>query len=134
MKKYFYVLVFAMVSFSCNNDDDALQNNEPSLNGVWSLVNVSGGFAGVDDDFAVGVITWDFNQEDTQVTITNNNTVNVVHDGFSTGVYDYEIMIVEDVSTIVIENFDFVITTLTTSNLMLDEGVVADGFLLALSR
>lgn len=133
MKNYFYVLVFAIVSFSCN-DDDALPNNEPTLNGAWSLVNVSGGFAGVDDDFEVGVITWDFNQENTQVTITNNNTVTVVHDGFPTGVYDYEVVIEEGISTIVIENFDFVIATLNATNLMLDEGVVADGFLLVLNR
>ena len=61
MKSTFYILGLILVVLSCNSDDDVQQNTEPTLFGPWSLVNVSGGFAGVNDDFEIGTITWNFN-------------------------------------------------------------------------
>lgn len=60
----------------------------PSINGTWKLVNVSGGIAGTNDDFADGLITWKFNANHT-VTITNNNTDDSKQDILESGTYDY---------------------------------------------
>jgi len=135
MKTTFYILVLMLFTLSCNSDDDTQQNSEPTLDGSWSLVNVTGGLAGVDDDFEIGLIIWDFNQDNLELTVTNNNTVNVIYDGFPTGTYDYEIFTeTNGEMSVVINTVSYRVTNLTSSQLVIDEGVVADGFLLLFSR
>ncbi|WP_298900902.1 hypothetical protein [uncultured Psychroserpens sp.] len=133
MKKYSYLLVFTLLAFACYNDDDSTQNNEPSLFGEWSLINVSGGLIGVDQDFDSDLIIWDFNQDTMQLTITNNNT-DADFDGWPTGVYNYTVSSTDDGLTIVIENFSMTVVTLTSTSLTLDEGIAVDGFLFKFNR
>ncbi|WP_179009574.1 hypothetical protein [Winogradskyella forsetii] len=135
MKPPFYILVLVVFLFSCNNDDNAPQNTAPTINGTWSLVNVYGGFAGVDDDFENGTITWHFNQDNLELTVSNTNTTDVIYDGFPSGTYDYQILTTtgED-ANVVVNSFSYDITVLTQTQLVLDEGVAADGFLLTFSR
>lgn len=137
MKSKLYILILALITFGCNSDDDAQQDTNATLNGSWSLINVSGGFAGVDDDFEIGLITWDFDNSNLKLTVTNNNTEEVIYDGLSSGDYDFQVLTTTgEVGYLVIHNhgIDHAITTLTTSQLILDEGVAADGFLLTFSR
>lgn len=135
MKTYSYILVLILLTFSCNNDDDVQQNTDPTLNGPWSLVNVSGGLIGVNDDFELGLITWNFNIETSEVTISNSNAEPVIFDGLASGIYNYEVLSTTgEVSYVVINSFNYAITTLSSSQLILDEGVAADGFLLKFSR
>ncbi|WP_417876116.1 hypothetical protein [Winogradskyella sediminis] len=128
MKTYFYFLALMLLTLSCKSDDDADQNLNPTLIGSWSLVNVSGGFAGVDDDFNDGVILWNFTNNPSEITITNTNTTEVVHSGYPSGTYSYEIETTPNDTIVVIENTDLRIISLTTNQLILDEGVVSDGF------
>jgi len=135
MKAPFYILVSVLILFSCNSDDDAPQNTAPTISGTWSLVNVYGGFAGVDDDFENGTIKWNFNQDNLELTITNTNNADVIYDGFSSGTYDYQILTTtgED-AKVVVNSFSYDISVLTNTQLVLDEGIAADGFLLTFSR
>ncbi|REG89226.1 hypothetical protein [Winogradskyella sediminis] len=128
MKTYFYFLALMLLTLSCKSDDDADQNLNPTLIGSWSLVNVSGGFAGVDDDFNDGVILWNFTNNPSEITITNTNTTEVVHSGYPSGTYSYEIETTPNDTIVVIENTDLRIISLTTNQLILDEGMVSDGF------
>ncbi|WP_298893382.1 hypothetical protein [uncultured Psychroserpens sp.] len=135
MKSYIYLLIFTMFVFSCNNDDDGASNNESTLHGEWSLVNVSGGLAGIDDDFPVGLITWDFNLNAQELTVTNTNVELVIYDGLPTGTYDYSVMTsTGSDATIVINNVNYAVVSITSTSLVLDEGVAADGFLLTYMR
>lgn len=135
MKSTIYSLVFMLLVFSCNSDDDAQQNTDLALSGTWSLVNIHGGFAGVNYDFDLGEITWDFNQDQSELTVTNTNTTTVIYDGLPTGTYDFELTESTDGSTsIVINTISYTITSLTSSELILDEGVASDGFLLTFSK
>ena len=137
MKFNLYIFVLALFTISCNSNDDLQINDQPTPNGSWSLVNVSGGLAGVDDDFEINLITWDFSHDDLKLTITNNNTAIVIYDGLPSGIYDYEILsTTDDDEYLVVHNFgvNYKIITLSTSQFILDEGVAADGFLLQLSR
>ena len=134
MKRYIYLLVFALVVFACNNDDDGTPNNDFPLEGQWSLVNVSGGLAGVDEDFEMGLITWDFEIQTQQVTVVNSNTASVFS-GFQTGVYDFQVLTNSEMSSLILDDsFSMVITTLTSNQLILDKGVAADGFLYTLAK
>lgn len=137
MKNTIYILTFTLLMLSCNTDDNSQQNAEPTIGGQWNLVNVTGGLAGVDDDFEVGLIIWDFNEDNLELTVTNNNTANVIYDGLSSGTYDYEVLSTTgEAAYLVIHNFGIndEIITLNASQLVLDEGVAADGFLLTFSR
>ncbi|WP_299107981.1 hypothetical protein [uncultured Winogradskyella sp.] len=135
MKHTFYLLTLMLLTLSCNSDDDNSEQNEPTLYSSWSLVNVSGGLAGANDDFEMDLITWDFDEANLELTVTNNNTANVIYDGLPSGTYDYEVpSTTNEVTTVVIDNINYVITTLTNSQLILDEGVAVDGFLLTFSQ
>lgn len=134
MKRYLYLFVFTLVAFACNNEDDGAPNNDSPFEGQWSLVNVSGGLAGVDEDFEMGLITWDFDIETQELTITNTNTASVFS-GFPTGVYDFQVLTNGEMSSLILEDsFSMVITTLTNNQLILDEGVAADGFLYTFAK
>jgi len=134
MKTIFYVFVLALFSVSCNNNDDSMENTDTTLAGSWSLVNASGGFAGVNDDFEVGLITWDFNHNNLELTVTNANTANVIFDGLPSGTYNYVFTTTGEDVSLVINSIRYDLTTLSSSELVLDEGVAADGFLLTFSR
>lgn len=89
----------------------------------------------MDDDFEMDLIIWDFNEDNSELTVTNSNTVNVIYDGFPTGTYDYALVTqTEEQTAIIINTLSYVITTLSSSQLVIDEGVAADGFLLTFSR
>jgi hypothetical protein len=135
MKKTIYIIIITLLTLSCNSDDEASQNEEPSLIGPWSLVNVSGGLAGVNDDFEIGVITWDFNENFLEFTVTNTNATNVIFDGLPTGTYNFRVLSStgED-AFLVTDTYSYEITTLTGTQLKLDEGIAFDGFLLTFTR
>ena len=135
MKAYIYLFVFSLFVLSCSNDDDQVSTNEPTLQGEWSLVNVSGGLAGVDDDFPAGLITWDFNLETQELTVINTNVELVIYDGLPTGTYSYTIETTTGSDAIiVINNQNMAVVTITATDLVLDDGVAVDGFLLRFNR
>ena len=130
MKNILVALCLTLMFMNCKSDDDS-HDNSGTLQGEWSLVNVSGGLAGVDDNFDTGVIVWSFNQETLTLTVTNNNTEIVVYDGLPTGTYEYKVLTTDGVtSSLVIDDYDFsmIIDTLTHTTLLLDDGIVVDGF------
>ncbi|MDY8135791.1 hypothetical protein [Aquimarina sp. 2201CG5-10] len=91
MKPYTLVsiLLLLFVFSGCSNDDDAI--NFFSLDGTWDMVNVNGGFLGIDEDFANGTIIWDFDETNFTVTITNNNTNDEIYTILPTGTYPYSV-------------------------------------------
>lgn len=120
---------------SCGNDDDNQNNNDEGLlDGQFSLVNVSGGLLGVDDYFEIGLITWDFDGYNWVLTVDNNNSTNVAYHGLPSGTYDYQILTTtgEDAYLVVNEvNFSYRIALYDSSELLLDESIAFDGFLLS---
>ncbi|MBQ4819245.1 hypothetical protein [Aquimarina sp. MMG016] len=93
MRRLFFIpILFLFIIFGCSNDDD--NSNNPfsfEINGVWNLINVQGGFAGVDQDFEKGTIIWTFNESTKMVTIANNTTITGVYSGLASGTYPYSI-------------------------------------------
>lgn len=76
-----------LLAMSCDDDPS---NDTPS--GTWSLVHVTGGFAGVDEEFPEGAVTWKFGNfnGNRKVTVVNNNPEDAeAEDFFDTGVYNY---------------------------------------------
>lgn len=85
------LLLFTITSCSIdsNNETDDLAGQIVTIE--WHLTNVSGGIAGVDNQFNLETIIWSFDAENGKVEITNNNTDDTLEDGLDSGTYDYEI-------------------------------------------
>nr|WP_321229543.1 hypothetical protein [uncultured Psychroserpens sp.] len=135
MKKYIYVLLVTFFVLSCNNDDDRSSNNEPTLNGSWSVINVIGGLAGIDDNYEEDVIVWNFDEQTQELTVTNNNVELVIYDGLASGIYSYEVLIEDENTSLIIDGIIYDLSILTETSLVLDEGAfTSDGFQLTFSR
>lgn len=135
------ILVLLVVGFcgviaSCNNDDSI---QATTINGTWNLKNISGGLAGINDDYNQGIIKWIFDSQALTLTVENNNSQNTIYDGFESGIYSYSILESGGNSYLIVEDTEFGGYTLTENNLMIDQnktstGSGADGFVIALER
>lgn len=74
---------------SCNDDNQIFAVTD--IDGEWSLVNISGGEAGVNTDFAEGLIKWTIDGE--LLTIVNNNPSSD-YDAYESG--NYSISVIEN--------------------------------------
>ncbi len=128
--------VFSLLFISCNLNDD---NSQMDLIVPWNLINVSGGFAGIDDDYEPNIIVWKFNDQTTTLTVENNNLQNNIYDGLATGIYNYTIIESNNRFYIDIEGTEFGEYNITGTNLIIDgnsfsHGNGADGFILTFER
>ncbi len=96
MKKM-QLLFIGMLALGCQDDDrvyiPSYTPTTENFEGAWELRNVSGGIAGIYDDFSAGEIRWIINEQDQTVTVFNNNPEDGEIDFFESGVYDYQIVI-----------------------------------------
>jgi hypothetical protein len=130
------LMILSLVFFtSCNNDDDS--NQMEILNGIWNVKNISGGFAGIDDDYDTGIITWTFNNQ--ILTIENNESQGNIYSGFESGTYYYSTNEINGNNYIIINNAEYGGFTLSVNNLTINQnetssGSGADGFMLQFER
>lgn len=64
----------------------------PSIHGTWNLTNVSGGLAGIDEDFGPGQVVWSFDVELSTLTVDNTNSSGSDYTGIGTGEHDYNLL------------------------------------------
>lgn len=146
MKK-FKILVyifFLIIVNGCQSDDG--QNNSKKdvanseINGMWTLVNVSGGFAGANQNFTAGSITWYFDESNNTLTIVNDNQItDAIYDGLPTGTYTYSSILSttscgEGFNPLAITNAFESCYTITDNILTIDNNQIADGFALKFER
>ena len=136
MKKQLSLIVifFSLFLSGCSHDSKTATTN--SLSGQWKLVNVSGTFAGIHDDFTPGLITWTFNPTNLTVTVVNNNTDPNKWDVLETGVYPYHFVNTPDMpclQSLDINGSVYGCYSITNSNLVIDQSI-ADGFAITLKQ
>jgi hypothetical protein len=95
MKNLSFLLACIMVALllvSCKGDDDVL-NFPDDIEGDWSLVSKTGGFAGVNCEYPNGDITFSFS--DDEVVVANNfaDTASICTLSLASGTYDYSILV-----------------------------------------
>lgn len=129
-----YILLFSIILMSCSNDDDN-QNQSISINGEWNLVNVKGGFIGMDQDFEKGTIVWDFNDATQMVTVVNNNAIDGIYDGLPSGTYPYAISAPADADELIVSENSLGFLELTSINsFSVKEQTLVDGFEIIFER
>lgn len=130
------IMILGFVFFtSCNNDDDS--NQEETLSGIWNVKNISGGFAGIDDDYEIGIITWTFSNQ--MLTVENNENQGNIYSSFGSGTYNYSTSEINGVNYITINNTEYGGFTLSINNLTINQnettsGSGADGFILQFEK
>ncbi|WP_132066066.1 MULTISPECIES: hypothetical protein [Aquimarina] len=130
--KHFIYVIFLFTIIGCSGDDDGAPVNPPSnpsgLTGIWNLVNVTGGFAGINDDFDKGVIVWDFDDTKKRVEVTNNNAANSsTEDLFPTGIYTFSIITINGNKELIVNERNLGNFEITTNEFVVDEQF-KDGF------
>lgn len=134
-----YYLILACISFFTltNCSIGEVDTSEPQVIRVlWHLKNVSGGIAGVDNDFNNGVIIWEFKSETSSVTVTNTNSDTAIEDGLDSGTYTYSIEEVnnQEYLTIGSNELGSISVTSNGNQLIIDQnetstGPAADGYI-----
>ena len=129
-----YVLVFSVTS--CQKDEDT---NTAHIDGSWHLVNVSGGFAGIDKEYNKGVIVWKFSTENNILTVANSLDSDGNYSGLASGTYSFSIIMKDSNSYLVVDNNEIGGMTLANNELILDQnqrslGSGADLYVLKLSK
>ncbi|MEZ4810856.1 MAG: hypothetical protein R2819_10915 [Allomuricauda sp.] len=137
MKIWIYTVIFTIGLLACSSSDDDTQKD--IVAGTWNVQNISGGFAGINDDYAPGTIIWAFNPANQTLQVTNNNEADTIYDGLPTGQYSYSVLSVENELFLQINDQEFSGITIFSRQLLLDEnkkstGTGADGFQIVLSR
>ncbi|MBQ0733259.1 hypothetical protein [Aquimarina celericrescens] len=131
MNRFFVlVFVFLFTTLSCSNDDDTSSDpdvNIPDLSGSWNMVNVTGGFVGINHDFSNGIIIWNFNETNKTITITNNNTDDSVEDLLPTGTYDYSLVSIQGNQELILDGVNRGNFEVTASELIIEQQI-RDGF------
>jgi len=136
MKKQFSILGLSLVLALGSCSKESSGSTDVPISGQWKLVAVDGTFAGIHDNFAEGVITWDFNPATQKVTVVNNNTNPDLWDMLETGVYTYHFVNNPDVpcaESIDIGGTVYGCYSIANNNLVIDQSI-ADGYKISLKR
>jgi len=132
MKKFLLILIICSLCLSSSCDNDKANSKTES----WFLVNISGGIAGINEDFEKGIIVWTFNEEDSLLTVENTTGST---NGFESGTYTYSILNTNGKRYLIVENNEIggMITSenqLTIDQNMQSGGSGADGFILKFEK
>jgi len=131
MKKIFLILICGMLLISCST------NNNLSIEQKFYLVNVSGGFAGVNDSFDRGQIIWIFNEQNSTLNIEKHT--NDSFSGLNEGIYSYSIENINNDLFLHINENELGGVSTYENGMIIDEntrstGSGADGFIMTLEK
>ena len=134
----FTLLIGSRLLSPCSNDTNINPKKE-NLNGPSNLKKLSAGFAGLDENYPNGAITWTFNAQNQTIIVDNNIPAS---EGFifDSGTYNYSITTVNNQEYLNIDSGEFGgLSISTNNNLVIDQnvmssGVGADGFILSFEK
>jgi len=131
MKLKSAVIIFLFTSLFLVNCVENKENEGHQITAHWELKNVSGGFAGIDLEYAAQDVILEFYQDNT-VLIHNNtlpNTEQQSFSGFVSGTFSYQIKTENSVEVLYINNIKQGEITFTDLTLIVNDNLAADGFL-----
>lgn len=129
MKNFIVVRLLAIfwILNSCTkqNINEEIPTQLPTeINGDWTLTKISGGFAGVDENFG-GTVIYNFNSSNNVLTVNNNAIATpITNKGLLTGSYPFTISGTDEIKI----NLLKAKFKITENKLFIDENVAADGF------
>lgn len=134
------ILAFLALAVNRSCESDEIDNNIPAntLNDLWNLTSIQGGFADVNYQFEEGEITWEFNEQDNTLNVVNNNASDEGYDGLETGEYSFSIIQFDDILLLEINNDSYGSYYVENNELIIDQNGAtsgnSDGFILDFVR
>lgn len=130
MKTFNLIVLALLVLTACTKE-------EASNTEKFNLINVSGGFAGVNENFEPGDIIWILNENSSTLTIEKN--INGSFTGLNAGSYSYYIESIDNKLYINIDNNETGGLIKSANSMLIDEnlssqGSRADGFIYQLEK
>ena len=126
-----FLSLITLTNCSISNED----NSTPQVyKTYWHLINVSGGFAGVNNDFELNKIVWLFNDTENTLTVSNNNSSDA-EDGLDTGTYTYTVITDDNGNLFLsINSNEYGHLDISETQLIIDQNITttvtgADGFI-----
>lgn len=92
-----------MTSCSLNDNDNATPQE---IKYLWHLVKVTGGIAGVNEQFETNVITWSFNNETETLVVNNKNTDDSIEDSLDSGTYSFSVLEENNTTYLIIDDIE----------------------------
>jgi len=127
MKSNILIVLCCLIFVILGCDKDSASNSKTPINGTWNVRNVSGGFAGIDDDYEEGVIIWTFDSQNSALVVENNNTSNTIYDGLASGHYSYSVLDLNKNQFLLVNNNELGGITILNSELVVDQNVMSNG-------
>ncbi|WP_338356819.1 hypothetical protein [Yeosuana marina] len=129
MKQYVYVLLilFSVTLTNCSLNSTSDTNTSQIVKSSWNLVNISGGFAGVNENFNTGEIVWSFNEDNSILTVTNTNTSGSIEYGPISGTYSFSVTNKGSNLFLFIDSNEFGSFTVTQNQLIIDQSITTNG-------
>ncbi len=139
MKNYIilglFVAIFTASITSCetsdlntnNQNDTFLLEKNGTTNGHWNLINIKGGFLGLNEDYKPGDVKWTFNSKNSTLSIEDNISKGVSYDIIKPGDYHYYILNKKGISYLFIEDFEFGHIIRIKNTLKIDQGNTTSG-------
>ncbi|MFV9550559.1 hypothetical protein [Algibacter sp. PT7-4] len=106
MKKNILIIlscILIMTSCSLNDNDNATPQE---IKYLWHLVKVTGGIAGVNEQFETNVITWSFNNETETLVVNNKNTDDSIEDSLDSGTYSFSVLEENNTTYLIIDDIE----------------------------
>ncbi|WP_370478090.1 hypothetical protein [Tamlana flava] len=127
------ILCFFLLT-NCSIDNGTSSTSGTITIVFWHLTNISGGLAGVDDQFDLDTVIWSFNEVNGTLTIENGNTDNTKQDGLSSGTYSFSVSYFNENYFLYIDGAEFGAYSFSDTELVIDQnittsGSAADGFI-----
>ena len=138
--KVYAIIPFLGMIFALNGcSTDGTAENNDKLNGTWSLINVSGGFAGIDKDLEKGEIVWKFDAGEGTLVVSKNYGPYDHYYGLPIGTYTYTVLEGKGQYYLQLNDKEVGEVVVARSKLLLDQnsttsGSGADGFVMELVR
>ena len=138
MRRSLTLIVLSAIALliGCSSSDGI---GKDPIDGNWEVHNISGGFAGINDDYQQGTIIWSFDSQNSKLTISNNNATNTIYDGFESGEYSYSIIHIDKRLYLQINGQEFGGVIISLNELVVNQNITstgsgADGFVILLKK
>ncbi|WP_341216496.1 hypothetical protein [uncultured Wocania sp.] len=138
MKKSVILILSCFFIFSsCSNDEDPIDPQK--IKYLWHLVKVTGGVAGIDEEFNLETIVWAFNDANKTLVVENNNDDDTIEDGLDSGTYEYSVLDLDGKSYLTVNNNELGSFEISQSALVINQNIMstgdgADGFIYTFQR
>jgi hypothetical protein len=121
MKKIVFILLSVLL-LSCSLSNDTTTT---SRDGKWSLINISGGIAGIEINLEKGQITWVFDEANNNLIVEVNIDDPMI--GLSEGVYSFELKTINNEQFLFVNGTEFGALTVSETQLNIDQNITSTG-------